>query len=109
MAHITINKNSIAGDKSAVTPGGVRLGSSALTSRSFKEEDFVKVAEFLHRTVQIAIDVQEKAGSKMMKDFVAALEGNADIAQLKKEVLEFARAFPMPGFDATKIKATVQY
>ncbi|KAI8975518.1 serine hydroxymethyltransferase [Mycotypha africana] len=107
MVHITINKNSIAGDKSAVTPGGVRLGTSALTSRSLKEEDFVKVAEFLHRTVQIAAAVQEKCGSKMMKDFVAALEGNEEIAQLKKEVIEFARSFPMPGFDPSKIKATV--
>lgn len=107
MVHITINKNSIAGDKSAVTPGGVRLGASALTSRSLKEEDFVKVAEYLHRTVQIALDVQEKCGSKLMKDFVAALDGNQEIAQLKKEVVEFARSFPMPGFDATKINATV--
>lgn len=107
MVHITINKNSIAGDKSAVTPGGVRLGSSALTSRSFKEEDMVKVAEFLHRIVQIALDVQEKSGSKLMKDFVAALEGNQQVEQLKKEVVEFARAFPMPGFDPSKIKATV--
>ncbi|KAI8090319.1 serine hydroxymethyltransferase [Gilbertella persicaria] len=106
MVHITINKNSIAGDKSAVTPGGVRLGASALTSRSLKEEDMVKVAEYLHRTVQIATDVQEKCGSKLMKDFVAALEGNQEIAQLKKEVVEFARSFPMPGFDPTKINAT---
>ncbi|KAI7905825.1 serine hydroxymethyltransferase [Cokeromyces recurvatus] len=107
MVNITINKNSIAGDKSAVTPGGVRLGSSALTSRSLKEEDFVKIAEFLHRTVQIALAVQEKSGSKLMKDFVAALQGNEEIAQLRKEVIEFARSFPMPGFDPTKIKATV--
>lgn len=107
MVHITINKNSIAGDKSAVTPGGVRLGASALTSRSLKEEDFVKVAEYLHRTVQIALAVQEKCGSKLMKDFVAALEGNEEIAQLKKEVIEFARSFPMPGFDPSKINATV--
>lgn len=106
MVHITINKNSIAGDKSAVTPGGVRLGASALTSRSLKEDDFVKVAEYLHRTVQIALDVQEKCGSKLMKDFVAALDGNQEIAQLKKEVIEFARSFPMPGFDPTKINAT---
>ncbi|KAI8368278.1 serine hydroxymethyltransferase [Radiomyces spectabilis] len=106
MVHITINKNSIAGDKSAVTPGGVRLGASALTSRSMKEDDMVKVGEFLHRTVNIALKVQESCGSKLLKDFVAALEGNEEIAQLKKEVVEFARSFPMPGFDATKIKAT---
>ncbi|KAG0175609.1 Serine hydroxymethyltransferase, cytosolic [Apophysomyces sp. BC1034] len=107
MVQITINKNSIAGDKSAVTPGGVRLGASALTSRSLKEEDFVKVGEYLHRTVQIASKVQAQCGSKLMKDFVAALEGNEEIAQLRKEVIEFARSFPMPGFDPKTIKATV--
>jgi glycine hydroxymethyltransferase len=41
-----------------LAPGGVRVGTSALTSRSFKEQDFVKVAEYLHRAVQIALSVQ---------------------------------------------------
>ncbi|KAG0304823.1 Serine hydroxymethyltransferase, cytosolic [Dissophora globulifera] len=104
MASITLNKNSVCGDVSAVTPGGVRVGTSALTSRSFKEDDFVKVGEFLHRVVQIALAVQAKAGSKMMKDFVAALEGNEEIAQLKKEVEAFATSFPFPGFDVTNLK-----
>ncbi|KAF9163544.1 Serine hydroxymethyltransferase, cytosolic [Actinomortierella ambigua] len=96
---ITLNKNSVCGDVSAVTPGGVRLGTAALTSRSFKEEDFVKVGEFLHRVVQIALRVQEKAGTKLIKDFVAALQGDAEAAQLKKEVEAFATSFPFPGFD----------
>ncbi|ORX90469.1 serine hydroxymethyltransferase [Basidiobolus meristosporus CBS 931.73] len=99
MCHITLNKNAVHGDVSAVTPGGVRIGASALTSRSFKEEDFVKVAEFLHRAVQIALAAQEKAGSKLIKDFVATLEGNEELEKLKKEVQEFAMSFPMPGFD----------
>ena len=30
---ITLNKNSVPGDKSALVPGGVRLGAPALTSR----------------------------------------------------------------------------
>ncbi|KAG0215282.1 serine hydroxymethyltransferase [Mortierella sp. GBAus27b] len=104
MVSITLNKNSVCGDVSAVTPGGVRLGTSALTSRSFKEEDFVKVGEFLHRVVQIAIDVQTKTGSKLLKDFVAALEGHADIAQLRKEVEAFATTFPFPGFSVEGLK-----
>jgi len=99
MAQITLNKNSVCGDVSAVTPGGVRLGTSALTSRSFKEADFVKVGEFLHRIVQIALDVQKKAGSKLMKDFVATLEGNTEVEALRKEVVAFATSFPFPGFD----------
>ncbi|ORZ01092.1 serine hydroxymethyltransferase [Syncephalastrum racemosum] len=109
MVHITINKNSIAGDKSAVTPGGVRLGTNALTSRSMKEDDMVKVAEYLHRIVSIALRIQDKAGSKLMKDFVAACDGDEEIAQLKKEVVEFARTYPMPGFDPTTIKASVTF
>ena len=38
LAHITVNKNTVHGDKSATNPGGVRLGSPALTSRGFKQD-----------------------------------------------------------------------
>jgi glycine hydroxymethyltransferase len=41
--HITLNKNSVPGDKSAMVPGGMRIGTPALTTRGFKEADFVKV------------------------------------------------------------------
>jgi glycine hydroxymethyltransferase len=35
--HITLNKNTIIGDKSAITPGGVRIGTPAVTTRGYKE------------------------------------------------------------------------
>ncbi len=98
-----MNKNAVHGDVSALNPGGVRLGTPALTSRSFKEQDFVKVAQFLQRAVQIALQAQQAAGSKLMKDFVVVLESNEQVktalTALKQDVGEFARAFPMPGFD----------
>lgn len=37
---ITLNKNSVPGDKSALVPGGMRLGTPAMTTRGLKEEDF---------------------------------------------------------------------
>lgn len=49
LASITVNKNSVPGDKSAIIPGGVRIGTPALTTRGFKEDDFVKIADFLDR------------------------------------------------------------
>ena len=40
LASITTNKNNIAGDVSAMNPGGVRIGTPALTSRGFGEAEF---------------------------------------------------------------------
>jgi len=103
VAHITLNKNAVHGDVSALSPGGVRVGTSALTSRSFKEEDFAKIGEFLHRAVQIALKVQDSCGSKMLKVFAEALEGNEEVAALKADVQAFAKSFPMPGFNPKEI------
>jgi len=49
LASITLNKNSVPGDKSAIIPGGVRIGTPALTTRGFKQDDFVRIADFLDR------------------------------------------------------------
>ena len=38
-----------SGDVSAMVPGGLRMGSPALTSRGFVEQDFDKVADFVSR------------------------------------------------------------
>ncbi|KAJ2453780.1 glycine hydroxymethyltransferase shm1 [Coemansia sp. RSA 2336] len=103
LVNITLNKNSVCGDKSAVTPGGVRIGTSALTSRGFKESDFEQVGDFLHRTVEIASELQQQAGSKLLKDFMAVAVKSDKITALQKEVEAFATSFPMPGFDVSTL------
>lgn len=40
-------------------------GAPALTSRNFKEGDFVKVVKFIDRGVQIALEVQRATGEKV--------------------------------------------
>ena len=108
LASITANKNSIPGDTSAVNPGGVRLGSPALTSRGLGEKDFDMVAEFLHRGCELAIKVQKVAmeessnGKVLLRDFESTLNRDdalkEELASLRKEVESFAAAFTMPGF-----------
>jgi glycine hydroxymethyltransferase len=105
---ITLNKNAVHGDVSAMTPGGVRIGTPALTSRCFSESDFEKVGEFLHEACLIALSIQASSG-KMLKDFVAAMEREPKIADLKERVEKFARSFPMPGFDPSLIPAEFQH
>ncbi|KAJ2436835.1 glycine hydroxymethyltransferase shm1, partial [Coemansia sp. RSA 2424] len=109
LVNITLNKNSVCGDKSAVTPGGVRIGTAALTSRGFKEADFERIGELLHRTVEISLEVQAQCGSKLLKDFMAAATKSDKIAELQKEIEAFATSFPMPGFDATNLKKPQQH
>lgn len=76
-----------------------------------KEEDIKKVAEFLHRAVQISLTLQKEAGSKLLKDFVRVattpVEGNVghkQVKELRDEVQEFAKRFPLPGVDTANIQ-----
>ena len=48
---IAVNKNTCPGDKSALRPSGLRLGTPALTSRGLTECHMEKVAEFINRGV----------------------------------------------------------
>ena len=103
LINISLNKNTVHGDKSAQSPGGVRIGTPALTTRGLKEADFKKVAAFLDRAVKISLDVQKSSGKKL-KDFVASLPNNKDIPVLAHEVAQFATSFPMPGFDTETMR-----
>jgi len=95
---ISLNKNAIYGDRSALSPGGVRIGTPALTSRGFDEASFVSVADFLHRCAQLCVKLQAEVGTKKLKPFKELMVGNAEVAALKAEVQAFARSFRMPGF-----------
>ena len=103
LAHIAANKNTVPGDVKAMVPGGIRMGTPALTSRGFTESDFEQVAEFVNRAVQIAQKVTAEAGPKR-KDFMDKLEaGVPEIDQLKAEVEAFASGFPTIGFDKMEL------
>jgi len=93
---ITLNKNCVPGDRSALTPGGVRIGAPAMTTRGMVEADFVKIAEFLDRAVKIAIAIQEKTGKKLV-DFLKALPESEEVKTLGDEVAAYVGPFFMPG------------
>uniref|UniRef100_A0AAX7SYE0 Serine hydroxymethyltransferase n=1 Tax=Astatotilapia calliptera TaxID=8154 RepID=A0AAX7SYE0_ASTCA len=100
LVSITANKNTCPGDKSALTPGGLRLGAPALTSRQFKEADFEKVVELIDEGIQIALDVKKKTGNlASFKSFLLEDQDTVSrITELRQRVELFARPFPMPGF-----------
>jgi len=93
---ITLNRNCVPGDASALSPGGVRIGSCAMTTRGSTAEDFKKIGHFLDRCCQISLQVQKEKGKKL-KDFEAGLADNASIKELKAEVEAWASVFGHPG------------
>lgn len=100
---ITLNKNTVPGDVSALTPGGVRIGSPALTTRGLLENDFVQVGEFLHQVLLVALEIQKTSG-KTLNAFKEAVENNDDVKRIRREVMEFITKFPMPGYDVSTMK-----
>ncbi|CAJ2647292.1 unnamed protein product [Trifolium pratense] len=107
--HIAANKITVPGDVSATVPGGIRMGTPALTSRGFVEEDFVKVAEYFDASVNLALKIKAESKGTKLKYFLETLQSSSyvqsEIAKLRHDVEEFAKQFPTIGFE----KATMKY
>ncbi|KKA30998.1 hypothetical protein TD95_002939 [Thielaviopsis punctulata] len=98
--NIACNKNSIPGDKSALTPCGIRIGTPAMTSRGFGAADFERVAEYIDAAIKICKETQAalpKEANKL-KDFKAKVASGevARINELKAEIAAWTSTFPLP-------------
>ncbi|KAI5807992.1 serine hydroxymethyltransferase-domain-containing protein [Peziza echinospora] len=104
LVNVAANKNTVPGDISAMKPGGLRIGTPAMTTRGFTAADFERVATIVDRAVVIAKKVHEQTpGKKLLKDYFATLgEGDAfpEIVELRKEVSEFAGKYDLPWISA---------
>ena len=76
-AGITVNKNTVPFEtRSPFVTSGIRIGTPALTTRGFREQDMVKVAGWIDAAVS-------SAGNETR------------LAEISKEVAAFARQFPL--------------
>lgn len=74
---ITVNKNMIPGDlRKPLDPSGIRLGTPALTTRGFKEEDMKIIGKLIAQILQTPTD-------------------NKIISQIKKIVSELTTKYPL--------------
>jgi len=98
-ANISCNKNAIPGDKSALTPCGIRIGTPAATTRGFSEQDFVRVAGYIDQCINLAKKIQSELPKEnnKLKDFKAKVTaGVPELQQLKEEIRSWATTFPLP-------------
>uniref|UniRef100_A0A2K6Q4C0 Serine hydroxymethyltransferase n=1 Tax=Rhinopithecus roxellana TaxID=61622 RepID=A0A2K6Q4C0_RHIRO len=91
----------LGSDRSALRPSGLRLGTPALTSRGLLEKDFQKVAQFIHRGIELTLQIQSDTGVRAtLKEFKERLAGDkyqGAVQALREEVESFASLFPLPG------------
>src|SRR2546423_8042227 len=77
-AGITVNKNAIPFDTYPIfKPGGIRIGTPAVTTRGMKEEEMLEIADFLAEALEKRSDAD-------------ALE------RVRNKVRELTRRFPLP-------------
>ena len=106
---VASNKNTVPGDKSALKPGGLRMGSPAMTTRGFQPHDFARVAEIVDQAVTIAIKVDKKARSdaeskgkknpRAVRSFLEYLTDGTDVPEiltLRQEVEDWVGTFAEP-------------
>ncbi|EGF83359.1 hypothetical protein BATDEDRAFT_15526 [Batrachochytrium dendrobatidis JAM81] len=108
LVNIASNKNTIPGDKSALVPHGLRIGSPAMTTRGLVEADFANIAELIDRAVKITVDISNTIQGTKLSDFKATVgetgEAYPEIAKLREDVIAFARSFPAVGFKEAEMK-----
>merc|ERR1719424_128523 len=92
-----LKPEAVPGNVSALSPGGVRIGAPAMTTRGLVEKDFEAVADMLHEAVQLAKAIQAGAPDKKLVTFAKLLEGDAKVAALREKVKAYASTFGMPG------------
>ncbi len=102
LAHMTCNKNTIPEDPSSpFYPSGIRVGTPALTTRGFKENDMRQVAKWICRVIDHLKDekiptdkIERKA---YIKDFKNRAKADSFYTKIGDEVKAYTKNFPIPG------------
>nr|CAD27655.1 mitochondrial serine hydroxymethyltransferase [Eremothecium gossypii] len=101
--NIAANKNTIPGDKSALYPSGLRVGTPAMTTRGFGPAEFGRVAAYINEAVKLAIGLksQEPVDAKDAKTRLAHFKSfcaeSEQVTKLANEVADWVAQYPVPG------------
>jgi glycine hydroxymethyltransferase len=72
-----------------------------MTTRGFKESEFVKIVDFIDQAITVAAEIQKSLPKEAnrLKDWKAALGDGSSypkLVQLKQEVTALAGRYPLP-------------
>ena len=106
---VASNKNTVPGDVSAMKPGGLRMGSPAMTTRGLLPEDFKRIAEIVDRAVGMTLSLDKKAKKEMESrgrkspgsvnaflEYVGDGTEISEVLEVRREVEDWVGTFSLP-------------
>ncbi len=99
---ISVNKNTLKGDKSAISPGGIRIGLCAMTTRGVRGNDCKRLVNLIHRAIEIGRRINCIKLSEFKEKVTCLLNGTMDheekeigyeLQRLSEDVYNYSRQF----------------
>jgi len=91
--NISVNKNTVPGDLSALNPNGIRIGTPAMTTRGLKENDMVNIATYVDKCINIGILIKKEKDPKSLKDFIQYFSVYNQLDELRSEIQNWVSNF----------------
>lgn len=93
LAGIVVNRNTIPGDRSALNPSGIRLGTPWITQRGFKEKESIALAEIIADLLQACLPYRDRSARRL------SLRAKVDFNVLEKAKLRVRELAESAGID----------
>jgi len=92
----------IKGDKSALVPGGIRIGTPAMTTRGLGEKEFALIADLIHEGVQISLEAKSLVSGTKLQEFLKFVSSSEfplgqKVLELRRKVEALTTQYPIPG------------
>ncbi len=91
---ISVNKNMIYGDKSALNPSGIRIGTPAVTSRGMTFKDMGRLALLIYNCLSRAAKIVVDNPTLTKKELLDMFSIDNDLTNQKHDVAHFMSRFP---------------
>lgn len=103
LCNMSVNKNTILGDSSPMNPSGIRIGTPAMTTRGFVENDFDFIANSINEIVELILKIQKENSLDIkLIDFMKNISKyEKNIIEIKNKIKNYLtqdnyKKFPLP-------------
>lgn len=98
LVNVSLNKNTVPGDSSPLSPSGIRIGTPAMTTRNCNDWDTIAI--IIDNVVKLTQEIQNSCETKGLAEFkkkcIESKIFQTKIQTIKSEVEKFSRSLYFP-------------